>query len=789
MHSSRLAIAVTVLTAALFASSATAGPFTTNGTQPGLAYPIEPSSACTSCHGNYDPANNIEPGPTWQGSMMAQATRDPLFWAALDVANHDAPGVGDFCLRCHAGSAWLAGRSEPPGGSQDGCGLLGNINPQNTDFDGVTCHTCHRMEPNPNPPAGQQSVYLDNGQLWLDDGTCGGQGEPCRFGPYDYSAAGLEPAPHVWAFSPYIQSADMCGACHNVTNPALNLVVDGVDTGIRFPIERTHREWEQSAYGFPGGSPTAEFRTCQDCHMPNATVDPAFASSYQLNNHTGDMGVHAFAGGNAWIPEVLRAEYPSLGIDASLAASAAFARAMLAGAATVAVDIPGAVRPGEDMVADVTVTNLSGHKLPSGYPEGRRMWLHVEARDGAGTLVFESGAYDASTGVLTRDAQAKVYEARQGVWNAGANTCETEDGGGDLFHFVENNCVALDNRIPPKGFTGGSSLETHPVGYTYPEVAPGVLSNSDVTSYTIPVAANAVMPVTVTATLRYQTASKEYVDFLLDEATTNAFPNDCIPRTTGLPGKTRAGVLHDAWETYGRSAPVTIASATVAAGGEPIDGFVCAKSKESKGTADFVPVPGLMLTGPFGSGAADVKRLSNLCAAADVGAGILNPSTFLTAFKVKGTAGALPLGLSVSDRFGALTVDAKKLLRMLVPTALGTTPPPLASHAVDDFACYKVKTTKGTPKLAKGLQIDVTSAFAPVRTLDVKALQFLCVAVDRGNGRKNAAAALSCYKVGPAAGEPPMAPLTSQAIANDLALLTVDVTTDALLCVPATVAP
>ena len=267
-----------------------AGPFTTNGTQPGLAHPVLSSSSCTTCHGDYDPVHNIEPGPTWQGSLMGQAGRDPLFWAALDVANHDAPGIGDFCLRCHAPGAWLAGRSEPPGGSPDGCGLLGNIDQAGSDFDGVSCHTCHRMQPNPTPPPGQQSLYLDNGQLWLDDGTCGGQGEPCRFGPYDYSSGGLTPAPHVWAFSPYIQSADMCGACHNVTNPAANLIVDGVDAGIRFPIERTHREWEQSAYGFPGGVPTAEFRSCQDCHMPDATVDPAYASIFQLNNHTGRHG-------------------------------------------------------------------------------------------------------------------------------------------------------------------------------------------------------------------------------------------------------------------------------------------------------------------------------------------------------------------------------------------------------------------------------------------------------------------------------------------------------------------
>ena len=39
----------------------------------------------------------------------------------------------------------------------------------------------------------------------------------------------------------------------------------------------------------------------------------------------------------------------------------------------------GAVRPGENLTATVAVTNRSGHKLPTGYPEGRRMWLTVKA--------------------------------------------------------------------------------------------------------------------------------------------------------------------------------------------------------------------------------------------------------------------------------------------------------------------------------------------------------------------------------------------------------------------------
>ena len=109
------------------ATSGQASPLTANGSQPVLTHPILPSGACITCHGDYDPnrPRNYEPGPTWQGTMMGQAGRDPLFWAALDVANADHPGIGDYCLRCHAPGAWFAGRSEPPTGSTDGCALVG----------------------------------------------------------------------------------------------------------------------------------------------------------------------------------------------------------------------------------------------------------------------------------------------------------------------------------------------------------------------------------------------------------------------------------------------------------------------------------------------------------------------------------------------------------------------------------------------------------------------------------------------------------------------------------------
>jgi len=328
------------------AGRAEAGPFTQNGTQPPLTHPVSAPNTCRGCHGAYDAANHVEPWDTWSGSMMANATRDPLFWAALDVANNDVPGVGDFCLRCHTPRGWLAGRSEPPGGSTDGCGLTGKIDQESNDFEGVDCHFCHRLVTNDAPPPGEESVYYENGQYWIDDGDCDGFGEPCRHGPYEYPADGVAPS-HAWAFSSYLESSRVCGNCHNVTSPAESLIVDGVNAGILFPIERTYREWEQSVFS---DSLSANYKTCQNCHMPDATQNPVYACIFQTNNRTGDLPVHQFAGGNAWIPDVLRTSYPNLNRSANYTATKNAALDMLQNqSAVVDVAVPANVDEGDTL--------------------------------------------------------------------------------------------------------------------------------------------------------------------------------------------------------------------------------------------------------------------------------------------------------------------------------------------------------------------------------------------------------------------------------------------------------
>lgn len=610
--------------------------FTPHGTQPGLQSPLLTAGDCGGCHAGSVSQGTLafRPFSTWSGSMMANATRDPLFFAALDIANHDVAGSGDFCLRCHTSRGWYGGhvvKSGVPGAANDptqgaaGCLLYGVYDEPDdlgSDFSGVDCHYCHRLMPQ--GPSGQPAM-IGNGNAWVDDAPCTNpdsqqNGGPCRRGPYNYASISVSP-PHEWAFSPYHTQSAVCATCHDVTSPDTKAYVadgifadgferaqalrtlkldDGSDTGLAFPLERTFSEWQQSQYA------QAPQTTCQACHMPSSEAPNASACALSgYPNRSGDLPVHAFVGGNTWVPSIIKGEYDDtsavpgayggLGRADSFDQSIAWARDLLGNAATVDASIQGYTPPTVSvpgtMEVGVRVTNLSGHKLPTGYGEGRRMWIDLQVHDANGVLVFESGAYDAAAGVLALDAQARVYEVRQGIYDATAGRCAIVDsGGGAMFHFVTNDCIAKDNRIPPLGFRPATAADPHgyelrPVGATYAETTPGsgVLVNFDNAAYAVTLPAGSVGPFTANARLYYQTASRDYITFLRDQAVTNAFPDEnamCGPGDANRPrpfvvgpqDRTRGEYVYQLWDNaptdsaqpgYGKSPPELMQVGTV----------------------------------------------------------------------------------------------------------------------------------------------------------------------------------------------------------------------------------
>ncbi|MFN7964773.1 MAG: hypothetical protein U0V87_03680 [Acidobacteriota bacterium] len=545
-------------------------------------------SRCAGCHSNFHLDNQriYEPFNTWAGSMMANSARDPLFWAALDIANQDDKrhlgnvGVGDFCIRCHVPKAWYEGRSDcntSYGQKFDGACLSGSAGRRDSDFEGITCAVCHRAYDASSPPlpgdfVDAQAPYQDNGQLYLT------QNSFTFLGPFSDARSNG----HGTMQSTLHKSAAFCGQCHNITNPVKNQVdpITGADTGRRFPIERTYREWQRSRFGL-------ENRTCQSCHMPepdhegDGRPDPGVictdppgirGRNTQLQ---GPLHMHMFRGGSVWMQGVLKGEYGDLlrRRDSYDAAIASALQMLQQQTATLAIDLPAVARPGSVVRPTMRITNLGGHKFPTGYSEGRRAWINVQAgedRDGDGTLdaeeiSFESGGYDAETGDLTRDPQVKVYEMLAGVFNYnGDRKCDLVDAksGREMFHFALNDCLLKDNRIPPQGFVPDE--ETEPVGYSYPAhpTVPGTLVHWDDTLYSIDVPKDAFKPFLIVASLYYQTSSKEYVEFLSAENESSCDPSDpgCDP-TAADERRNRGEKLHALWEKYGRSAPVLIARA------------------------------------------------------------------------------------------------------------------------------------------------------------------------------------------------------------------------------------
>ena len=156
-------------------------------------------------------------------------------------------------------------------------------------------------------------------------------------------------------------------------------------------------------------------------------------------------------------------------------------------------------------------------------------------------MIYESGHYEPSTGVLNKDADIKIYEIKPGLSPATASA--VGDTAGPSFHFVLSDTIYKDNRIPPRGFTNAAfeDIQSQPVGYSY---ADG--QYWDETTYTIP---GGETPDSVVATLFYQTTSREYIEFLRDENNSST-PNN----------GTR---LYDYWVSNGRGAPVIMAHVTL----------------------------------------------------------------------------------------------------------------------------------------------------------------------------------------------------------------------------------
>lgn len=599
------------------------------GTQPGEVKNLESPDKCDNCHGGYDQA--VEPTFNWQGSMMANASRDPVFWGTLAIAEQGFPGVGDLCIRCHSTSGYYAGRSIPT----DGSALLAS------DANGVECDFCHKMTNTNqlehigvmNPP------YIANdgntpATGYYGSGMAALSGDAAKLGPYDDADAR-----HQWAQSLFHRDVDFCGVCHDVSNPAVGDLahnygtlpgadpviasgvpgspVEGKAAFNNFPyqygiVERTFSEYKAGALSktlvsdylslpadlqdgaikavsINGGNyadGTDRYYSCQTCHMKAVTGYGANKNNLPLRT---DLPLHDMTGGNYWVPDVIKYQNSkgTLRLGGGLTATQISALDAVKARAEEQLELAANLNVTGNTLK---VTNLTGHKLITGYPEGRRMWLNMKWFDSSHNLVREDGAYDtimvningiptAVKTILDLDGpQTKIYESHPGMTQEWANqllglgydpnfplsfdriTGQPDYTLGDLaaqapgtayktFHFVLNNTILKDNRIPPYGFSYEEARKRNalPVPVNQFGGTPGGTYNYW-DSLTLNPPVNAAY---ATISLLYQPTSWEYVQFLFEA-------ND-----GSIPFLAQEGVnLLDAWLNTGMAEPYVMAATT-----------------------------------------------------------------------------------------------------------------------------------------------------------------------------------------------------------------------------------
>lgn len=497
------------------------------------------SAVCSACHQSADgKPGGPDPWFTWRGSLMAQAGRDPLFFAQMATAEQDVANVGYYCMRCHVPLSIPSGHADVADGSALDA----------YDLDGVNCHFCHSMV-DPRYKEGSSPIedaailasiaqvpeYYGDAMFVLDP-------EGRRRGPRSDADALHQVLP-----SPFHRSSDMCGTCHDVGNVAISRLPDGTysyntvdaqspssNPWLQFPLERTYTEWKLSAFaaggvdmgGRFGGSGNPVVSTCQDCHMPVSA-----GAACVFGPPRKDLRRHDFAGASVTVLSMIAAGWQGDPSVDPVAIDAAKARnvSMLERAASLqAEQVNGSLR--------VRVTNESAHKIPTGHIEGRRMWVVVRLLDAEGTVLRTYGAYDATSAELDA-ATTEVYEMVVGL-SAGAAAL-TGYPTGPTGHMSLADTIVKDNRVPPRGFSnvafaaGGAPVVGH-------EYADG--EHWDDSWF-------ALVPGTARSEveLRYQNVPKEYVEHLRNGNHSNQWGE----------------VLHDLWEATDRGAPVLMASLNV----------------------------------------------------------------------------------------------------------------------------------------------------------------------------------------------------------------------------------
>jgi hypothetical protein len=506
------------------------------GVSPAVMRAPHPQTATTPSSEGED----ISPLHGWRHSIMAHAFTDPYFRAKMkhetELFPHLASFIEDKCLSCHTPMART--HAHQTGVSlitddscilADGCYLAETAMQDAHAREGVSCTACHQITDTP----------ADSGNYEISDSAM------VIFGQYENPVATpmINRSGYTPQFSEHIGKSGHCATCHNLLTPTLD-ISSGLPTGSMFPEQMALTEWQHSVYA----EGAAEERHCQDCHMGKMADDFVTRIAIQPNGNVNtnwpernSFFAHDMVGGNAWILDLMERFRSELGLlavtaEGGFARKADLTRQFLKASAslnTANVDLNSGM-----LSFDVTISNHTGHKFPTGYPS-RRVWLAVLVTDTAGTVLFESGLPDATNRlVVDNDFASDACMATQkpaGFDSSGCfmphinqvtsahqipvyETVMASTDGQITQVLLYADSVLKDNRIPPRGFDNANApADVAPQGVAGDTNFNAAGSGADTVSYQLDLSAANPTSVNVEVWLYYQAAAPSFIGGLTGE--------------------------------------------------------------------------------------------------------------------------------------------------------------------------------------------------------------------------------------------------------------------------------
>jgi hypothetical protein len=402
---------------------------------------------CAGCHGS-DPleqaslnasGHDVNVVDDWRSTLMANSARDPFFLATMDheglLNPEQKTNIENKCLSCHAPLGMHEQRllGLPPF-------TAAMLDTSKLGQDGVSCLACHALSPGTAGVQHSGALKFDSAQV---------------YGPYENDMivqeimqffVGLTPQ-----FGSHMVDGRACAGCHTLVNETLG--TNGQPNGGTFVEQATWHEWKNSAY-----NAGAESVTCGSCHLPRTQDSIVLAAGYSFLPGRAPFGLHHLVGGNHFMLQLLKTHRMDLDIPASgVQFDSTLARTMAnLQQRTAQLEVLVLERSQDTVYFDVRVTNLTGHKFPSGFPS-RRAVLQVAVCAQNGDTLFHSGAlsaehallgldegYEPHHDVITQAEQVQVYEMVM-----------ADEGGLPTTLLARAADALKDDRLPPLGFSTG----------------------------------------------------------------------------------------------------------------------------------------------------------------------------------------------------------------------------------------------------------------------------------------------------------------------------------------------